>query len=259
MGFSLFRLPRRRKRKTNARTGGFSVWRIFNWAVWLALVLVVTDIIYLSLIWPDWSTLGSGEIPRAVFISRYAQKRNADPSLPPLRWQPVPFQEIPRHLRHAAVAAEDARFFEHNGVDLVAIRDALRDNLDDMQFKRGGSTISQQTVKNLFLSSSRDPLRKWHELVLTLGMEVSISKRRVLEIYLNVAEFDEGVYGAAAAAQHFWGQPVWSLMPWQSAELAACLPSPRKDNPHTRSRRFLNRAERIRGWMLVQDYNHPNG
>jgi monofunctional biosynthetic peptidoglycan transglycosylase len=113
----------------------------------------------------------------------------------------------------------------------------------------GGSTISQQTVKNVFLSPSRNPLRKWHELLLTIGMERNLSKQRVLEHYLNLAEFGRGIYGVDAAARYYWGKPASRLTDRQAIELAATLPSPVKNNPKTRTRSFENRVKKIRRWF----------
>ncbi len=235
-------------------------WRRFlGWSGRLVLALLVLDAAWLYAIWPDWTALGRGAVPESAFIRAYRARREADPALPPLRWRPVPFNWIPRHMRHAAVAAEDARFFEHHGVDLAAVRHALNRNLEAGAFVIGGSTLSQQTAKNLFLSPARNPLRKWHELVLTLAMERHLSKQRILEIYLNVAEFGEGIYGVEAAARHYWGKPAPALTPWEAAQLAATLPSPRRHNPATRTRTFLQRARRVYRWLRVQRYDHPLG
>ncbi len=223
------------------------------WSLRIALVFMAADIFFLYLIWPDWGALRHGAIPKSVFIENYIQQRQVDRSLPRLRWFPVSRQQIPPHLRRAAVVAEDARFYEHQGVDLIAFREAMNRNLDKMQLRYGGSTISQQTTKNLFLSSSRDPLRKWHELVLTLGMEANFSKQRIMEIYLNIAEFGTGIYGVEAAARHYWGRSASQLTPWQAVELAATLPSPRKHNPQTRTRSFESRVSRIQRWIQLQD------
>jgi len=143
------------------------------------------------------------------------------------------------------LVAEDRRFYEHSGFDLVAIREALGYNLGRGELLVGASTISQQTVKNLYLSSSRDPLRKWHEVVLTWGLESNLRKSRILELYLNIAEFGRGIYGVQAAAQAYYGVDVDRLTLVQAAELAACLPSPVKHNPMTRTERFQRRSQRI--------------
>ena len=134
-------------------------------------------------------------------------------------WTPV--EEISPHLLRAAVAAEDANFCLHWGFDMDAIRDAIADGA-----RRGGSTISQQTVKNVFLWHGRSWGRKALEALITPVMELFWSKRRVLEVYLNVAEFDAGVFGAEAAALHYFGVPAADLSASQAARLAAVLPNP---------------------------------
>jgi monofunctional biosynthetic peptidoglycan transglycosylase len=151
----------------------------------------------------------------------------------------------------AVIVAEDANFWHHNGIDTEALKTAMEYNLSERKVVFGASTISQQTVKNLFLTSSRNPLRKWHELVLTFGMEQNVRKRRILEIYLNVAEFGRGIYGVEAASLHYWGVHASQLTPEQAAELAATLPAPVKNNPHTRTRFFIHHYRKILGYMNV--------
>ncbi len=149
----------------------------------------------------------------------------------------------------AVIAAEDSRFYEHDGVDFDALKDAMEYNLSEQRMAYGASTISQQTVKNVFLSPSRNPLRKWHELLLTLGMERNLTKKRILEHYLNLAEFGKGIYGVDAAARYYWGIPASRLSSRQAIELAATLPSPVKNNPRTRTKSFQNRVKRIRRYF----------
>jgi len=244
---SVFGMVKRRKRQ-RSRTGYILYW---GWRV--GLILLVLDSIYLAHIWPDWQRFGRGPALRSQFILSYQQQRKHNLALPPLRWNPVPGSALPSDLRRAVVIGEDARFYHHHGIDLIALGDAMDTNLELMKFKYGGSTISQQTVKNLYLSSSRNPLRKWHELILTLAMEFHVSKYRILSAYLNIAEFGEGIYGAEAAAQYYWHIPVSQLTEYQAAELAATLPSPRQNNPQTQTRYFQQRAQRIYGWMMKQD------
>lgn len=135
----------------------------------------------------------------------------------------VPIEQVSIHLQRAVVAAEDANFCQHWGFDMTAIRDAIADGA-----QRGGSTISQQTVKNTFLWHGRSWLRKALEAAITPLMELLWSKSRVLEVYLNVAEFGEGVFGAEAAAQHHFGVPAADLTLRQAALLAAALPNPQE-------------------------------
>jgi len=213
------------------------------------LVLIVIDVFYIMLIWPDWDAFKQGTIPKSRFIRDYEAQMNEQLFRAGLSWKPVPLGQIPKHLHRAVIAAEDARFYYHNGFDLIAFREAMDTNLELMRFKYGASTISQQTIKNLFFTSSRNPLRKWHELILTLGMEWNLEKNRILETYLNIAEFGEGIYGVEAASRHYFGKSVYALSETEAAELAATLPSPIKHNPSTRTKRFMKRTQRIYRWM----------
>lgn len=246
--FKCYFRPRRRKRQTKV----FRWWRSLRWAGFILLILLAVDLFYLSLQWPDWKEIGRGTVPQSAFIQQYQQRRQQDKSLPPLHWQPVSRRHMPKHLKRAVIVAEDSRFYQHQGFDLKAFQSAMNHNLQVQKFKYGASTISQQTIKNLYLSSSRSPLRKWHELVMTMAMELNLSKDRILELYLNIAEFGQGVYGVEAAAQHYWQVPVSSLQPWQSTQLAACLPSPVKHNPKTGTKRFYKRARKIFRYVQQQ-------
>ncbi len=214
----------------------------------MLLLVIAIDTLYLVHIWPDWRIFTEGDIKQSRFITDYLQRTKANPHLPPLRWQPVSMQQIPSHLQRAVIIAEDARFYSHRGIDFVALQDAMNTNIRKGRIKYGASTLSQQTVKNMFLTASRDPLRKWHELVLTLAMETRLSKRRILQTYLNIAEFGQGIYGVEAASRHYWGIPASRLAPWQSLQLAASLPSPVKHNPASGTRVFWQRVRRIRRW-----------
>jgi monofunctional biosynthetic peptidoglycan transglycosylase len=223
--------------------------RFLRWTVRIFLILLVVDLFYLAATWPDWKGVASGPVPKSSFISGYERQQAEDRSQPRMRWQPVPLSAIPKHVVRAVIVAEDSRFYEHSGFDLLAFKEAMAYNFAEGQFALGASTISQQTVKNLFLSSARNPLRKWHELVLTWGMEQNLEKKRILEIYLNVAEFGHGVYGVQAAARAYWGVDVVQLTAAQAAELAASLPSPARNNPATRTKLFEKRAKRIMGLL----------
>ena len=221
------------------------VTRILRLCLWLLALAVVLDVAYLAWIWPDWQSYQQGSIQRSEFIRDYEAEQRSDPDLPELRWNPVPMQRISRHMERAVVVAEDSRFYSHGGVDWEALRDAMVYNLERGELVYGGSTISQQTAKNLFLSSSRNFLRKWHELVLTLAMEHYLDKRRIMEHYLNVAQFGRGVFGVDAAARHYWGIPASYLSQRQAIELAATLPAPVSANPATRTRSYLRRVDKI--------------
>ncbi len=218
--------------------------RSLRWALRIALVALVIDLIYVASIWPDWRQIARGPIPKSSFMHVY-QEKQLENQWPALQWQPVALDTLPRHLQRAAIIAEDSRFYDHSGFDLIAIREALDYNLEQGRFVFGASTITQQTVKNLYLSPSRDPLRKWHEIFLTWGIEHNLRKSRILEIYLNIAEFGRGIYGVQAAARHYYGIDAARLSLRQSAELAATLPSPIKNNPATHGEAFERRFDRI--------------
>ncbi len=145
------------------------------------------------------------------------------------RW--VPYSRISSHLKRAVVAAEDDKFMDHTGFDWEAMQKAYERNVREGEIVSGASTIPQQLAKNLFLSGSRTWWRKGQEAVITAMLETVLTKHRILEIYLNVAEWGDGVYGAEAAAHYHFGVPAAALTPAQAARLAVMLPSPRSYPP----------------------------
>jgi monofunctional biosynthetic peptidoglycan transglycosylase len=149
------------------------------------------------------------------------------------RW--VPYEQISEHLKRAVIAAEDQRFLDHEGFDVGAIQEAYERNARGGRIRHGASTISQQLARNLFLSPRRTYLRKAQEAVITTMIEHVLSKRRILEVYLNVIEWGSGIYGAEAAAQHYYGLAAADLEAEEAARLAAMIPSPRlyTRNPST--------------------------
>ena len=162
----------------------------------------------------------------------------------------VPLSEISPHLAHAAIAAEDARFFDHGGVDWRELKVIFDKAQRSGHFPRGGSTITQQLVKNVFLTTHRSLLRKAVEVMLTPLAELVLTKERILELYLNVVEWGPGVYGAEAAAQFHYGIPARHLTRDQAARLVACLPAPLERRPQDMNERAADIIERMRnmGW-----------
>jgi len=156
------------------------------------------------------------------------------------RW--VPYDKVSVNLKRAVIASEDSRFPDHDGVDWEAIERAFEKNTRRGRVAFGGSTITMQLAKNLFLSGDRSYLRKLQELVIAYMLEAVMSKRRILEIYLNVAEWGVGVFGAEAAAQHHFGVSAAQLTPPQAARLAAMLPRPRYYDQHRDSAPLARRA-----------------
>ena len=161
----------------------------------------------------------------------------------------MPYHRISSNLKRAVVAAEDAKFIEHEGFDWDGIQKAYEKNLKKGRIVAGGSTISQQLAKNLFLSTRRTPWRKIEEAIITLMLEKMMSKRRILEIYLNVIEWGNGVFGAEAAARHYFGTSASNLSPWQAAALAATIPNPRYYDNHRNSRSLMRRTQTIAARM----------
>lgn len=157
-----------------------------------------------------------------------------------LKYQWVDYSKISNNLKRAVIASEDAKFLDHEGFDWEGIQKAYEKNLKKGKIVAGGSTISQQLAKNLFLSTKRTPWRKAQEAVITLMLENILSKRRILEIYLNVIEWGNGVFGAEAAARHYYKTSAAKLSKGQAARLAAMIPNPRFYDAH-KSTRYLNR------------------
>jgi len=156
----------------------------------------------------------------------------------------VPYERISPHLKRAIVAAEYARFVDHEGFDWEAIEKAMERNRRQGKVVMGASTISQQLAKNLFLSAEKTPWRKGQEALITVMIERVMDKRRILEIYLNVIEWGEGVFGAEAAARHYFGASATTLGPEQAARLAAIVPNPRYYD-RNRSTAWIDRKTRI--------------
>ena len=162
----------------------------------------------------------------------------------------VSYGAISEHLKKAILLAEDAAFFNHKGVDMNELREALKRDWETGSFKRGGSTITMQLAKNLYLSPSKTPLRKVKEIIIARQIEQALPKRRIFEIYLNVVEWGRNIYGAEAAARHYFGKSAASLDILEAATLAALLPSPRD----SRQRGVLYRRNVILGRLASVGY-----
>jgi monofunctional biosynthetic peptidoglycan transglycosylase len=162
-----------------------------------------------------------------------------------LQQQWVPMSRISRHLINAVIVSEDGMFYEHEGIDWYELGESIEKNFEKGKAARGGSTISQQLSKNLYLSTSKDPVRKLKELIITLRMERTLSKRRILEIYLNVIEWGNGVFGAEAAARKYFGKSAAQLTREEAAQMAAVIPSPRKHQPNVMTRYVARRSSII--------------
>ena len=204
------------------------------------------------MVWYNYQNPGSS----AVMREELSRLQDGNPDFR-LKYEWVPYDKINRSLKLAVVASEDSNFTEHDGVEWDAIRKAWEYNQKQeaagRSKMRGGSTITQQLAKNLFLSSSRSYLRKGQELVLTYMIEHVMSKERILELYLNVAEWGVGVFGAQAAAKHYFNVPAASLGAAQSARLAAMLPNPRFYDSHRNSNYLNSRVYTLTRRMQMVD------
>ncbi len=162
-----------------------------------------------------------------------------------LQHQWVPYARISNHLKRAIIASEDANFVEHEGVDWNALQKAWEKNAKKGKVVRGGSTITQQLAKNLFLSGERSYLRKAQEMVITYMLEAVMDKRRIFEIYLNSVEWGSGVFGCEAASRKYFGIPAANLGPAEAARLAVMLPNPRFFGRHLDSNYLSRRSSLI--------------
>jgi monofunctional biosynthetic peptidoglycan transglycosylase len=174
------------------------------------------------------------------------QDKNPDAALQQ-KW--IPYAKISDNLKRALIAAEDASFVDHEGFDWEGIQKAYAKNLRKGKIVAGGSTISQQLAKNLFLSTKRTPWRKLEEAAITLMLEAVMDKQRIFEIYLNVIEWGNGVFGAEAAARHYYQVSAAQLSAEQAAQLAAMVPNPRYYDKHRETRGMLRKTDIIRARM----------
>jgi monofunctional biosynthetic peptidoglycan transglycosylase len=223
--------------------------RLLRWTGQLVLALVLLVLLlqfwyFAHIVW--WTRFDP--VSTSFMRAQHDTLRERDPDVA-LKHRWIDYDQISPHLKRAVIAAEDANFTEHDGVDWDAIERAYESNLKKGKVVRGGSTITMQLAKNLFLSGERSYLRKGQELVITYMLESMMSKRRILEIYLNVAEWGVGVFGCEAAARHHFGTSCAQLAPVQAARLAAMLPRPRYYDRNRASPALARRAAIVLRWM----------
>ena len=210
------------------------------WIKWLffgplIIVLLIQLYFFLMICW--WTVFNPSSTSMMRTQMSALQEKNPKAQL---RHQWVPYARISNNLKRAVIASEDANFAEHDGVDWEALQKAYEKNTRRHKVVGGGSTITQQLAKNLFLSGSRSYVRKAQEMVIAFMLETVMSKERILEIYLNVVEFGRGVFGAEAAARYYFKTSAAGLGTAQAAKLAVMLPNPRYYDRH-RDTRYLGR------------------
>jgi len=214
-----------------------NLWRGFKW--FLLLLIVYQLWIFIHICW--WINFNPSTSAFMEDRLEVLQEKNPNAELKH-RW--VAYKNISPNLKRALIAAEDAKFVDHEGFDWEGIEKAYEKNLKKGKVVAGGSTISQQLAKNLFLSTKRTPWRKLEEAMITVMLESTMSKRRIFEIYLNVIEWGNGIFGAEAAARHYFGTSAKNLSSEQAAKLAAMVPNPRYYDKH-QSAQGLNRKTGI--------------
>ncbi len=237
----------------SARPAVASRWRrARRWVRRLAELGAVSTAFGALVVWctiPDVSPLARGNPASTAFIDLRRDEARAAGRPFKLEWKFVKLEKISPYLRGAVVYAEDIDFWNHGGVDWGALQDAAEATLEGGG-GGGGSTITQQLAKNLYLSPSRSLTRKLREFLITYRLEDALDKKRILELYLNVAEWGDGVFGAEAAARHWFHRSAASLSPAQAVRLAVALPNPRLRSPGRRlSASDRKKADRLLGWL----------
>jgi monofunctional glycosyltransferase len=211
---------------------------------------------YVYLMLPDVRPLAAVNPTSTAFMRLREREADAEGLKSRYAYRWVPYSRISPSLKRAVLVAEDSAFWDHEGIDVEEIRRAIHDGLAKGQAPRGASTITQQLAKNLYLSPSYDPLRKIKELIIARRLEAALSKARIFEIYLNVIEWGDRVWGAEAAARAYFGVPAASLSRQQSALLAGAIVNPRLLTPARPTRRLLRRQRIILARMGNGDAPH---
>jgi monofunctional biosynthetic peptidoglycan transglycosylase len=228
--------------------------KVFVSSVLLTIAIAVGYYFYFSL--PDVAPLKQKN-PKTTALMELRDEEYRRKGLRAARKQVwVSYAGISEHLKKAILISEDAAFFSHKGVDIDELTAALKKDWETLSFTRGGSTITMQLAKNLYLSPSKNPLRKFKEIVIAHQLEQSLSKRRIFELYLNVVEWGRNIYGADAAARYYFGKSAVDLTILEAATLAAMLPNPRA----SKERSILNRRNLIlarlasAGYLSAEEY-----
>jgi monofunctional biosynthetic peptidoglycan transglycosylase len=214
--------------------------------------LLAAWLIYELVTFPNVAALAKEPPETTAFMEQRKKQLRREGKSDALKWTWVSYSRISPNLRRGVLVAEDNEFYDHEGVDTKAMKEAFERNWKRGRITHGGSTITQQLAKNLYLTPSRNPIRKVKEYFIARSLEKHLSKKRILEIYLNVVEMGERVYGAEAAARHYFGKSAASLSAREAALLAGCLPNPRVMNPGSPNKRLRARQamilSRMRRW-----------
>ena len=220
----------------------------------IVIVAIVLLVGYEWITFPDVAALATNPPATTAFMEQRKAELRAAGKSDAIDYRWVPYARISPYLRRAVLVAEDDTFFEHGGVDVNALQEAIRKDWAHKKMTHGGSTITKQLAKNLYLSPSRNPLRKVKEYFIARSLESHLSKKRILELYLNVVEMGERVYGAEAASQAYFHTSASALSPSQAALLAGCLPNPRVMSPASPNKRLRFRQRMVLSRMKRWGY-----
>jgi len=223
---------------------------------WVKRAILLLSILLLlftafQFVYPDVSGLKTNNPKKTAFMSYREKEWEKEGKKYRINQKWVPLRAISPYLVKAVLISEDDKFWSHEGFDYEAMQKAIEKDIKAKKFKLGGSTISQQLAKNLYLSPSKNPLRKIREAIITWRMERELSKKRILELYLNVAEWgDRGIFGIEAAARKYYGKSAAAIDPEEASRLASILPNPRKFNPLGSQRYVIHRSNLIYNIMV---------
>ncbi len=220
-----------------------------RWLLPIFIFVAFLSFLYFSWI-PDLSKLKKTNPQKTAFMEHREKEAKAKGKKYRIRQSWVPLSKISPYLIKAVLIAEDDKFWKHEGFDYEAIQKAYEKDLKLGKFKFGGSTISQQLARNLYLSPEKTLIRKIREAIITWEMERTLSKKRILEIYLNVIEWGEGIFGVEMASNHYFEKTSFALTPLEAARLATILPNPRKYNPTADQPYVINRSNLIYNIMV---------
>lgn len=230
--------------------------RIFKTLVAVA-ALGFAYVAYVYLTLPDVRWLANTNPTTTAFMELRIREADGANRKFQIRHRWVPYNQISANLRRAVIVTEDSAFYDHDGIDLNELKASLEKNWEEGQLLRGGSTITQQLAKNLYLSESRNPMRKVTELLIARRLEAALTKRRIFEIYLNMIEWGDGIFGCEAAARAYFGGPCASLSVEQAALLAGAIINPRVHSPAKPTRRLLRRQQIIIRRMGIKETPPP--
>lgn len=222
-----------------------SIWKQIGRGILLVAVLAFGYIAYTYLTLPDVRGLAKTNPTTTAFMRLREAEARAEGRKFAIRQQWIAYRQVSPYLRRAVIVTEDAAFFDHDGLDMNEIKASLERNWEEGQFLRGGSTLTQQLAKNLYLSPSRNPMRKVKELLIARRLEAALTKQRIFEIYLNVIEWGDGIFGCEAASRAYFRKSCSALDMEEAALLAGAIINPRVHSPAKPTRRLLRRQQII--------------